>query len=661
VELKKTVKTILYTLVILVIAACASALAVDGYATINGTTTGGEDAPTVTVSNLVDLAKYAGSNAPYNVQVQGRIFCSTRISVQSDKTITGLGTNALINGNVYLSGVSNVVIRNLFITNPTDDNYNGPDDEDGITIINGTHHVWIDHCTFSDCLDGEVDITKASDFVTLSWCKFFYTANTNGHNFVNLIGADDGDTNDLGTLHVTFHHNWWSTLCVERMPSVRFGRVHCFNNYYNASGNDYCVRTRIDAQCLIENNFFENVRNPWERYVTTGDAGLLLARSNNVAYPATPYGVTWSASGSDVLIPGTDTVFTPPYSYTPDSVLSVKSLVTNSAGAGRLPSAGFTASPTNGAAPPLDVTFTDTSTGVITNRLWDFGDGTTTNTTSTSVTHSYSDFASYDVSLTVVGPVGSNTVSQSGYITIAHTPPAITGGLTVTNAVLQVGNVAVVVAGDMNFFTVGATNLDGNPLSYQWLFGDDTTNDWSSSNTVEHAYGTNCGPYDASVTISNGLASMTSNFTVAVACQLNITKLRPRLNFAKTNVDRCIFLGTFDLPPDYSFTRKSATLNVGGAEVSFTLNNHGFGVTGASRFRRPKYNKTTGLWKLNAILKRGSWQSDWADYSMINSNIPSPGVVVSNLPVIFLLDTEAFMGTTNLQYTAKQNKYGIAK
>ena len=67
------------------------------------------------------------------------------------------------------------------------------------------------------------------------------------------------------------------------------------------------------------------------------------------------------------------------------------------------------------------------------------------------------------------------------------------------------------------------------------------------------------------------------------------------------------------------------------------------------------------LWMLKATLKNGSWQRPWAEYSMINSNIPKPGVLVPDLPAIFLLDTEAFMGTTNLHYTATQNKTGTAK
>ena len=44
------------------------------------------------------------------------------------------------------------------------------------------------------------------------------------------------------------------------------------------------------------------------------------------------------------------------------------------------PVASFTGNPTIGTG-PLNVTFTDTSTGSITNRFWDFGDSSTTNVT----------------------------------------------------------------------------------------------------------------------------------------------------------------------------------------------------------------------------------------------------------------------------------------
>jgi PKD repeat protein len=83
------------------------------------------------------------------------------------------------------------------------------------------------------------------------------------------------------------------------------------------------------------------------------------------------------------------------------------------------PVASFSGSPTSGTA-PVSVTFTDTSTGNITNRLWTFGDGATSNTTATTVSHVYA-AGTYGVSLVASGPGGASTNAQPNYIT-ALTP-----------------------------------------------------------------------------------------------------------------------------------------------------------------------------------------------------------------------------------------------
>jgi PKD repeat protein len=83
------------------------------------------------------------------------------------------------------------------------------------------------------------------------------------------------------------------------------------------------------------------------------------------------------------------------------------------------PGAVFTATPTNASLPPLAVTFTDTSTGIVTNWLWNFGDGATSNTyTTTSVVHTYTTAGVYSVTETVTGPGGSTTNTQTSLITV---------------------------------------------------------------------------------------------------------------------------------------------------------------------------------------------------------------------------------------------------
>ena len=325
------------------------------------------------------------------------------------------------------------------------------------------------------------------------------------------------------------------------------------------------------------------------------------------------------------------------------------------------PTADFSGSPVLGAA-PLVVIFTDSSTGTITKRFWDFGDGITSNTSLTSLTHTYNSAGTFDVSLTAFGPSGTDTLSRTSYVTATNVPlPVITTAATVTNAALQVGNVIVVLADDTNVFNVGVMDSSGNPLSFQWSFGDGVTNVWSPSNTVEHTYTNACGPYTVNVAISNGLAVITTNFTVTVACQLNLTRVMPKLNFARTNTDSCTVLGSFSLPSGFSFTGKVATLNVGGAQLSFTLPKRGAAINGRSRLSVPTFNRRTGLWALKATFSAGSWHDEWANYSMINSNILRPGILVTNLPVIFVLGTEASMATTNLHYTATLNRSGLAR
>jgi PKD repeat protein len=80
------------------------------------------------------------------------------------------------------------------------------------------------------------------------------------------------------------------------------------------------------------------------------------------------------------------------------------------------PVASFSASPTNGTE-PLVVTFSDTSTGTITNHFWDFGDSSTTNITTNTVVHTYP-AGTFTLTLVASGPAGVSTNIQANYITV---------------------------------------------------------------------------------------------------------------------------------------------------------------------------------------------------------------------------------------------------
>ncbi|HMP84120.1 MAG TPA: hypothetical protein PKA41_15590 [Verrucomicrobiota bacterium] len=320
-----------------------------GFATVGPGVTGGAGGPVRIVDTLAAFTAYGQSPDPVIILLRTNLVLGTSSSHSSfylgpNKTIIGVGTNVTITGNVGIYGsvevttpATNVILRNLVFTNPGD-----AGEGDGVTVKYGGSHVWVDHCTFVDCADGMLDVTREGDYVTVSWCKFYYTVtNFNSHPDVNLIGGSDDDVTDDNKLHVTFHHNWWSSWCRERMPSVRFGSVHVYNNYFNAPGNNYCTRARLQSEVRIENNYYHNVWNPWELATSSkGPNGLLYASgniTNNCTWGTSHYNPNLPNSGVVLLVPGTDTVFTPPYAYTLDPAADILNSVTSGAGAGRGP------------------------------------------------------------------------------------------------------------------------------------------------------------------------------------------------------------------------------------------------------------------------------------------------------------------------------------
>ena len=234
------------------------------------------------------------------------------------------------------------------------------------------------------------------------------------------------------------------------------------------------------------------------------------------------------------------------------------------------PYAQFAGTPTTGTV-PLTVRFSNNSTGLITSAFWDFGDGATS--TATNPTHTYTNAATCTVSLSAQGPAGTNTLTRAGYISVLQAlAPIINSPPMVTNALLQVGNHAVVVVDETNLFTVTATDPQGLPLGYQWQFGDEVTNTAAPLASALHAYGTNCGPYLASVTVSNGYASVTTNLAVAVACEMTVNTLQLKANFAKPNSDGATLIATPDLGEGFSPLGQTLALDMGNTQVQFILN-----------------------------------------------------------------------------------------
>ncbi|MCL4264689.1 MAG: pectate lyase [Anaerolineae bacterium] len=235
-----------------------------------------------------------------------------RIRVGSNTTIVGMDKDATIRGAwLDLRGTTSVNRTNIIIRNLNfEDTYDcfpawSPTDGalgswnalyDSISLRN-TDHVWIDHNRFEDVTtadhllphylgvlyqvhDGLVDITNASDFVTVSWNRLL------NHDKVMLIGSSDGAIADRGKLRVTLHHNLFASTG-QRTPRVRFGQVHVYNNVYKIGGHVphvYNWGVGIESAIYAENNLF-TVANG-----VTPD--MFMARFNGTAVHET--GTLWS-------------------------------------------------------------------------------------------------------------------------------------------------------------------------------------------------------------------------------------------------------------------------------------------------------------------------------------------------------------------------------
>ncbi|GAA2135097.1 pectate lyase [Glycomyces algeriensis] len=286
-----------------------------GFASVNALgqngTTGGAGGTTVTVDTTDELLEAIDTVGAMTILVDGTIDITSKQGVRPNKTILGLGDDAVINGGGFEFYRSyNVIIQNLTFTNAEDD---------AVGIGQQSHHIWVDHNTFVNPADGSIDIARQADYITVSWNHF------DGTDKSMLLGHSDGASGDAGHLKTSIHHNYFDG-STQRHPRVRFGEpVHVYNNYFRAN-QLYAAASTMNAGVLVEGNYFQNV--PFPCFSASGyadsDPGRLVQRGN-----------IFTASGScetagTVEEPGDY------YDYTLDDPATLPTTVPAGAGAGNL-------------------------------------------------------------------------------------------------------------------------------------------------------------------------------------------------------------------------------------------------------------------------------------------------------------------------------------
>ena len=162
---------------------------------------------------------------------------------------------------------------------------------------------------------------------------------------------------------------------------------------------------------------------------------------------------------------------------------------------GQEPDAHFRINQTEGPV-PLDVQFTDRTTGEPTSWYWDFGDGT--NSTQQNPEHIYNTAGIYTPILTASNEVGTSTKVSTVPITAMSMP----------DAHFRINQTEGPVPLDVQF----TDRTTGEPTSWYWDFGDGTN---STQQNPEHIYNT-AGIYTPILTASNEVGTSTKVSTVPI-------------------------------------------------------------------------------------------------------------------------------------------------
>ena len=159
------------------------------------------------------------------------------------------------------------------------------------------------------------------------------------------------------------------------------------------------------------------------------------------------------------------------------------------------PVVDFSATARTGGA-PLSVSFTDLTTGEVTSRSWQFGDGATA--TVANPVHTYTSIGTYTVTLSAEGPGGSDWERKTAYIVVTDEPVSPTAAFAGSPTS---GTVPLAVQ-----FT---DQSSGTITGRSWSFGDGQT---STAQSPAHTY-TAAGLYSVSLAVTGPGGTITETKT----------------------------------------------------------------------------------------------------------------------------------------------------
>lgn len=166
------------------------------------------------------------------------------------------------------------------------------------------------------------------------------------------------------------------------------------------------------------------------------------------------------------------------------------------------PVAAFAANVTFGFR-PLTISFIDSSKGIITSRVWDFGDGV--QSSDQNPMHTYTTADTFTVTLTVTGPGGTDTETKTNYIIVREQPPVAAFAADST-------------CGEIPLTVAFADSSAGIISAWLWDFGDGQS---SAEQNPVHVY-TTVDTFTVSLTVSGPGGSDTETKTDYIIARLPV-------------------------------------------------------------------------------------------------------------------------------------------
>lgn len=349
--------------------------------TVSTNVTGADKNPCVGIQSIIDAYQKGKETTPICFRIIGTIQRSDLDHISSSAeglqikgrnadselqiTIEGIGNDATFKGfGILVRNAASVEIRNLGVMTGLDD---------GISLDTDNDHIWVHHIDVfygpnkgGDQAkgDGGIDIKGNSKHVTISYCHFWDTGKS------SMCGM----TSESGPNYITYHHNWFDH-SDSRHARIRTMTVHMYNNFFDGIAK-YGVGSTMGSSVFVEANYFKNCPHPMliskqgtdihdgvgtsdqtKGTFSGEDGGIIKSFGNQFigSYTCEPYSATrtqhfdrYEATSRNEEVPASvvsllgshtynnfDTDPTRIYTYTPDLVDSVPSIVTGQKGAGR--------------------------------------------------------------------------------------------------------------------------------------------------------------------------------------------------------------------------------------------------------------------------------------------------------------------------------------